>query len=549
VNVTIHTTNADDQAAAADPAGEGPPLVLANAAVPKGPHMLGELYRLPVIDLHAEGVQPEAAESISLAVLTRIRALPYRLEEGRLKVAVADPSNIQLTDELRIVSAYPIDLGVSAAADIDAELHRLAGGQELKSRATLLGEQVPNLEEDDADVVDLEAADGFSETPAIKLVNSIILQASNEGASDVHFLPHADALIVRLRVDGVLHEVERIPNDLAAGVISRLKVLAKLDIAEHRMPQDGRMSVRARTSGRLYDIRVAVLPTVEGEGVIMRLLEKTRRAPTLTEIGLSNELQMQLEEVIFRPTGAFLVTGPTGSGKSTTLYAALCDVFRPEINVITIEDPVEYRLPDVYQLQVNKRAGLTFATGLRSILRSDPDVVMVGEIRDLETAKIALEAALTGHAVFSTLHTNDAPSALTRLKDLGVEPSTCSSAITAVLAQRLARRLCEECREPYESNPASLEQLGFAPSVIESGVQLYRRRGCTLCTKGYRGRTGIHQLMVMDENIARLFNSDAGHEGLVAAATAGGMRTLWQDGLDKVAAGVTTIEEISRVVR
>jgi type IV pilus assembly protein PilB len=544
MNVTINTTSADDRAAA-----EGPPLELANDAVPKGPHMLGELYRLPVVDLQTEGIQAEAAESIPLPVLTRIRALPYRIEDGRLKIAVADPSNIQLTDELRMVSAYPIDLGVAAAADIDAELHRLAGGQQLKSRATLLGAEVPNREEDDDDVVDLEAADGFSETPAIKLVNSIILQASNEGASDVHFLPHAEALVARLRVDGVLHEVERIPNEVAPGVVSRLKVLAKLDIAEHRLPQDGRMSVRARTSGRLYDIRVAVLPTVEGEGVIMRLLEKTRRAPTLTEIGLSNELQMQLEEVIFRPTGAFLVTGPTGSGKSTTLYAALCDVFRPEINVITIEDPVEYRLPDVYQLQVNKRAGLTFATALRSILRSDPDVVMVGEIRDLETSKIALEAALTGHAVFSTLHTNDAPSALTRLKDLGVEPSTCSSAITAVLAQRLARRLCEECREPYESNPTALEQLGFAPSVIESGVQLYRRRGCTLCTKGYRGRTGIHQLMVMDENIARLFNSDAGHDGLVAAATAGGMRTLWQDGLDKVAAGVTTIEELSRVVR
>ena len=280
-------------------------------------------------------------------------------------------------------------------------------------------------------------------------------------------MPHGDVLVVRLRIDGILQEVERIPKEHAAGVISRIKVLAKLDIAEHRMPQDGRMSVRAKTSRRLFDIRVAVLPTVEGEGVIMRLLEKTRTAPTLTEIGLSNELQMQLEEVIFRPTGAFLVTGPTGSGKSTTIYAALCDVLRPEINVITIEDPVEYRLPDVYQLQVNKRAGLTFATGLRAILRSDPDVLMVGEIRDLETAKIALEAALTGHAVFSTLHTNDAPSALTRLRELGVEPSITASAISAVLAQRLVRRLCEECREPYESSRADLEYLGFSAAAIE----------------------------------------------------------------------------------
>ena len=249
----------------------------------------------------------------------------------------------------------------------------------------------------------------------------------------------------------------------------------------------------------------------------------------------------------FRPTGAFLVTGPTGSGKSTTIYAALCDVLRPEINVITIEDPVEYQLPDVYQLQVNKRAGLTFATGLRAILRSDPDVLMVGEIRDLETAKITLEAALTGHAVFSTLHTNDAPGALTRLKDLGVEPAMTASAITAVLAQRLARRVCEECREPYESSRTDLEHLGFTPAAIERGVTLYRARGCPRCTKGYRGRTGIHQLMVVDDDIARL--AGAGHQELLVAAIAGGMGTLWQDGPDKAALGVTTIEEISRVVR
>jgi type IV pilus assembly protein PilB len=509
-----------------------------------GPHELAEFYRLPLIDLRAERVEPEAAESIPLHVLTRIRALPYRIEGGRLKIAVADPANIQLTDELRIVSAYPIDLGVAAAADIDAELHRLAHGNDPRSRAGALAE-----EDDEDDIVDLEAEDGFSDARPIQLVNSIILQASNEGASDVHFLPHGDSVLVRLRVDGILREVERIPKEHAAGVISRVKVLAKLDIAEHRMPQDGRISVRARSSGRLFDIRIAVLPTVEGEGVIMRLLEKTRRAPTLTEIGLSNELQMKLEAVVFRPTGAFLVTGPTGSGKSTTVYAALCDALRPEINVITIEDPVEYRLPDVYQLQVNNRTGLTFATGLRAILRADPDLLMVGEIRDLETAKIALEAAMTGHAVYSTLHTNDAPAALSRLKDLGVEPSVTAAAISAVLAQRLVRRLCEQCREPYESSNADLEYLGYTPSAIERGVTLYRARGCPQCTKGYRGRTGVHQLMVMDDNIAKLVVAGAGHQELLVAALAGGMRTLWEDGLGKASLGVTTIEEISRVVR
>jgi type IV pilus assembly protein PilB len=514
------------------------------------PAELAEFYGLPLIDLRVEQVHPDAAESVPLHVLTRIRALPYRIEDGRLKIAVADPANIQLTDELRIVSPYPIDLGVAAAADIDAELHRLAHGNEPKSRAEMFGaDAAPSVEEDEDDIVDLEGDDGFSDVLPIQLVNSVILQAANEGASDVHFLPHGDSVLVRLRVDGILREIERIPKEHAAGVISRVKVLAKLDIAEHRMPQDGRISVRARSTGRLFDIRIAVLPTVEGEGVIMRLLEKTRSAPTLTEIGLSNELQMKLEAVVFRPTGAFLVTGPTGSGKSTTIYAALCDALRPEINVITIEDPVEYRLPDVYQLQVNNRTGLTFATGLRAILRADPDLLMVGEIRDLETAKIALEAAMTGHAVYSTLHTNDAPGALTRLKDLGVEPSITASAITAVLAQRLVRRLCEECREPYASSTADLEYLGFTPAAIERGVTLYRGRGCAQCTKGYRGRTGVHQLMVMDDSIARLVTEGAGHQELVEAATASGMSTLWQDGLGKAALGVTTIEEITRVIR
>jgi type IV pilus assembly protein PilB len=507
-----------------------------------GPHELAEFHRLPLIDLRVEHVEAEAAESIPLHVLRRIRALPYRIEEGRLKIAVADPANIQLTDELRIVSAYPIDLGVAAGADIDAELHRLAHGNDPRSLAS-------SDEDGEDDIVDLEAEDGFSDARPIQLVNSMILSAANQGASDVHFLPRGDSVLVRLRVDGILREVDRIPKEHASGVISRIKVLAKLDIAEHRMPQDGRISVRARSTGRLFDIRIAVLPTVEGEGVIMRLLEKTRSAPTLTEIGLSNELQMKLEAVVFRPTGAFLVTGPTGSGKSTTVYAALCDALRPEINVITIEDPVEYRLPNVYQLQVNNRTGLTFATGLRAILRADPDLLMVGEIRDLETAKIALEAAMTGHAVYSTLHTNDAPAALTRLKDLGVEPSVTAAAISAVLAQRLVRRLCEECREPYESSKADLEYLGFTPSAIERGVTLYRGRGCPQCTKGYRGRTGVHQLMVMNDDIARLVTAGAGHEELVAAATAGGMSTLWQDGLGKAALGVTTIEEITRVVR
>jgi type IV pilus assembly protein PilB len=509
------------------------------------PRELADLHDLPFVDLRELRIEREVSEAISLQVLTRGPAVPYKLAEGRLGVAVADPRAIELIDEIRLASSYPVDFAVANGAEIDAELRRLARGQEVNARAVMLGDDLPVAEEE----TDLEAEDGISDAPPIQLVNSIIAQAADEGASDVHFLPQADHLVARIRVDGVLYEVERIPRRHARGVVTRIKVLAKLDIAEHRVPQDGRLSLRASKTGRLLDVRVAVLPTVHGEGVIMRLLDKTRRAPTLTEIGLSNEMQMALEEVIYRPTGAFLVTGPTGSGKSTTVYAALADLCRPEVNIITVEDPVEYRLEDVYQVQVNLRAGLTFGTGLRAILRSDPDVLMVGEIRDLETAKITLEAALTGHSVLSTMHTNDAPSAITRLNELGVEPFVTGSAITAVLAQRLVRALCRDCREPYTPGTAELVALGFSRQAVEQGVTLYRRRGCQSCSGGYRGRTGVYQLLVMDDELTRLAGRRAGQIELVAAATAAGMSSLWQDGLAKVAAGVTTVEELTRVVR
>jgi type IV pilus assembly protein PilB len=519
------------------------------ATTPNGrtPRELADEYGLQLIDLRRERIGRDASEAIPLHILLRTRAVPYGLVDARLKVAVADPSQIQLVDELRLVSRYPIDLAVAVSGDIDFELNRLSRGLELNERAATIGDDLPGIQDEDEET-DLEAADGISDAPPIRLVNSIIVQAADDGASDLHFLPQDDALVARMRIDGILHEVERIPKRHAAGVISRIKVLAKLDIAEHRLPQDGRLTLRSKKSGRLLDVRIAVLPTVEGEGVIMRLLDKTRRAPTLTEIGLSNEMQMMLEEVIFRPTGAFLATGPTGSGKSTTLYAALTDILRPEINVITIEDPVEYRLDDVYQVQVNLRAGLTFATGLRTILRSDPDVLMVGEIRDLETAKIALEASLTGHSVFSTLHANDAPGAIARLNDIGIEPFITGSALSAVLAQRLARKLCTGCREAYEPAAGELEQLGYSAAAIDAGVTLYRRRGCVRCRKGYQGRTGIYQLLVMNDELAQLASERSAHAALEQAAVEAGMKSLWQDGLAKAAAGITTIEELTRVV-
>jgi type IV pilus assembly protein PilB len=320
-------------------------------------------------------------------------------------------------------------------------------------------------------------------------------------------------------------------------------VLAKLDIAEHRRPQDGRISLGTKDR-RQIDIRVSILPAVEGEGAILRVLDKSQKPPTLTEIGLSFSMQMALEQILTRPTGALLVTGPTGSGKSTTLYAALADLARPEINAITIEDPVEYRLPGVYQLQVNEKIDFDFAKALRSVLRSDPDVVMVGEIRDRETAEISMRAALTGHFVLSTLHTNDAPSALTRLTEMGVEPFVVASGVTAVLAQRLARRLCEHCRRPYEPTPDELEKVGLDTTV----TQLWHPGSCEQCTRGYRGRVGIFQFLPMTEEVCRLAVREASATEIEVAAEAAGMRSLWHDGVDKVLAGLTTIDELRRIL-
>jgi type IV pilus assembly protein PilB len=379
-------------------------------------------------------------------------------------------------------------------------------------------------------------------------VNSIIFEAAEDGASDVHFEPQADALVVRFRIDGVLHETQRIPRRSAIGVTTRLKVLAKLDIAERRKPQDGRISLSAAAAGRMLDVRVATLPTVEGESVVMRLLDKSKKPPTMEEVGLGAAMQEKLQALIHRPTGALLVTGPTGSGKSTTLFAAMSEINRPEINVITVEDPVEYRLAGLNQVQINQRAGLTFATALRSILRSDPDVVMVGEIRDVETAKISIEAALTGHLVLSTLHTNDAPSTLNRLNEMGVEPFLTGAAVTGVLAQRLARRLCEHCREVYTPTEEELHAAQLPEELRHGKIELFRRNGCVRCRQtGYRGRIGIFQLLTMNEELSALASRKASREELERAAMEEGMSTLWADGIEKVVAGLTSLEELARV--
>jgi type IV pilus assembly protein PilB len=511
---------------------------------------LAARYHMPLVDLPLTGVTDNAAGEIPLHVLERIVAIPYALKDGVLSIAVSDPGNIQAIDELRIATRYQVEIAVASKDDILTEIRRLQRASEAFGARAAVEEELALQEEEEEEGDDLEVDDGISDAPLVRLVNSVIFQAAEDGASDVHFEPQEDALLVRFRVDGVLQEVQRIPKRMMAGVTTRLKVLAKLDIAERRKPQDGRISLNAAAAGRLLDIRVATLPTVEGESIVMRLLDKSRRAPTLTELGLSDDMRARLEGIIHRPTGALLVTGPTGSGKSTTLYAALTEINRPQINIITVEDPVEYRLAGVNQVQINQRAGLTFAAALRSILRSDPDVVMVGEIRDGETAKISIEAALTGHLVLSTLHTNDAPQALTRLNEMGVEPFLTGAAVSAVLAQRLARKLCTHCCELYTPSVDELLNARVTPEVAAAtdGMAFYRKRGCPRCGQtGYKGRIGIYQLLEMSETVESLAVQKASREEIERAAIGEGMRTLWDDGLAKVASGLTSIEELARV--
>jgi type IV pilus assembly protein PilB len=501
---------------------------------------------LPVVDLNETRVSPDAASLIELRVLKRVVAIPFALLGDRLRVAVADPEDIHGIDELRLATRYSVEVHVASREDILVELERLTRSTEVMETQSALDELAVVDESDD-----LEVDDGVSDAPLVRLVNSIIMQAAADGASDIHFEPQDDALVVRARIDGVLTELQRIPKRMAMGVTTRLKVISKLDIAERRRPQDGRISLNAASVGRMLDIRVAVLPTVEGEQVVMRLIDKSRKTPTLEALGLSEAMRDRISAIIAKPTGALLVTGPTGSGKSTTLYAAIAQISNPEINVITVEDPVEYRLAGINQVQINTKAGLTFAGALRSILRSDPDVVMVGEIRDTETAKIAIESALTGHFVLSTLHTNDAPGALTRLNEMGVEPFLTGSAVSAVLAQRLARKLCANCCEMYAPSYEDLIAARISPeaAAAKEGIVLYRKVGCPRCSRtGYKGRIGVFQLLVMNDELEALAAANAPRDEIDRAASAEGMRTLWDDGLAKVAAGLTSLEELARVV-
>ena len=392
----------------------------------------------------------------------------------------------------------------------------------------------------------LDLLNHYSDAPVVNLINRVLIRASRAGASDIHFDPGEKEVLVRLRLDGVLHEYRRFPIQLYPQVVARIKVMANLNVAEKLVPQDGRM--RIRIGERELDIRVSVLPTIFGERVVLRLLEQSNRLLTLGELGLSREDYRKLERLAKKPYGLVLATGPTGAGKSTTLYAMLLLVreLYPHKNIITIEDPVEYQVNGIGQVQVNPRVGLTFAAGLRSILRQDPDVILVGEIRDNETAEIAVHAALTGHLVLSTLHTNDAPTAITRLVDMGIEPYLIASSLEGVIAQRLVRRICPSCREPYRPSPEELKALGLAE---DSEVELFRGRGCEECLgTGYRGRIGIFEVLELDEKLKKLILSTSDAHEIRNRALRENFRTLRQDALEKVLTGLTTSSELLAVV-
>lgn len=494
---------------------------------------------IPYIDFNTKRPDPSAIAIVPKDLATRYSLMPVEFDENNhLVVAMADPQNVLALDDLRIITGYEIRPAISTKDDITAavdEYYRVAEQLDTDFLGT-----------EDVDMVDLasmtEVAD---EAPIVKLVNYIINKAVTDRASDIHIEPQEKDMRVRYRIDGVLHEMMRSPKATQQSIISRFKIMADMDIAESRKPQDGHAALTV--SGHHMDLRVSTLPTVYGERVVLRILRKDSIMLRLDDLGFIDTALERFESSFKKPYGAILVTGPTGSGKSTTLYAAVNVLNDPGRHIITAEDPVEYRLPGVNQIQTNAKAGLTFARALRSFLRCSPDVILVGEIRDQETAQIAIESALTGHLVLSTLHTNDAPGAITRLVEMGVEPFLVASAVDCVLAQRLARRLCEDCKEEFTPPRQALLDAGYREDNLPEKLQ--RAVGCKKCGgTGYRGRMGVHEVMLISEEISDLTVAGARADEIKDAAVEQGMLTLKQDGLEKVRMGLTSLEEIARVI-
>ena len=498
--------------------------------------------------IDADAIDPKLVANLSLPYVRQHGVLPLYADDDHVQVVVVDPLNTFAIDDVRTLFDREVEVIVSTRDQVHAAMHhvfdRRAGADQVVDDLSEedLGSLAHDLEEQTKDILDED-----DEAPIIRLVNSVLNQAIKDRASDIHIEPYERDVVFRFRKDGVLKEIVRAPKRFQASIASRIKIMGNLNIAEKRLPQDGR--IRIKIAGRDVDLRLSTVPTSHGERIVLRILDKSAVLLDLEVLGFRPENLETIEDLIQRPHGIILVTGPTGSGKTTTLYAALSRINTPDRNILTVEDPVEYQLEGIGQMQVNRKIDFTFARGLRAILRQDPDVVLIGEIRDLETAENAIQAALTGHLVFATLHTNDAPSAFTRLTDMGVEPFLSASSVIAVMAQRLVRGLCKSCREPYRPLVAELEKLGLSdPEEALATQTFYKAVGCEECYGvGYRGRQGIHEMMLVGDEVRTDVMRNAPSSHLKKTAIAQGMKTLREDGAIKAMTGITTIDEVMRV--
>ncbi|HEY6731980.1 MAG TPA: ATPase, T2SS/T4P/T4SS family [Solirubrobacterales bacterium] len=531
---------------AARTAGKPPEQLLLEQGSISGDQLsraVAERYGLDHVDLSTYQVDVTAAALFPVAMARRYKAVPVGYVDSKtLLVAAVDPANVLAADDIQIATGLDCRIAVAAEDDVQALLSRLSTLQ--SAAADAIVEEEDDAEEAEAELGDVaEMQVSAEDAPVIKLVYSILAQAVGEGASDIHLEPEEGELRIRFRIDGVLKEAAHVPRRMIGAVISRLKIMSELDIAEKRVPQDGRVSVSIEE--RRIDLRVTTLPTQRGEGATIRILDESNAQRTLDDLGMDGSARARFEDAFRRAYGAVLVTGPTGSGKSTTLYAALAELNEIEKKIITIEDPVEYRIEGINQMNVNRKAGLDFATGLRSILRADPDIVMVGEIRDAETARIAIEAALTGHMMLTTLHTNDAPGAIARLNEMGIETFLTASAVDCVVAQRLARKLCSHCKRRVVIPASALREAGLS---LGTDVEAYEHVGCPRCNNsGYRGRVGIYSVMALSERLKEMTIARHAEPEIAAVAREEGMLTLREDGVVKVRAGVTSLEEVLRV--
>ncbi len=507
--------------------------------------LLAELFELPLLGVTEFLETPESTVAISSRFLRERMVIPIKDQDGNPVLVMADPSDTAVLPVLQLAFSKPLLLAVAPQSEIENAIEQMYG-EGKSAMGQIVNDDEAEDESEDLDVEQLK--DMASEAPVIRLVNHLLQKASEVSASDIHIEPFEGELKVRYRIDGVLHDVEAPPQKLAAAVISRIKIMAKLNIAERRLPQDGR--IKLKIQGRDVDARVSTIPTMHGESVVMRLLNRGDVKLDLTTLGFSAAVRDDFLSILRQPNGMILVTGPTGSGKTTTLYAVIDLLNTEDRKIITAEDPVEYQMSGVNQIQVKPAIGLTFASVLRSIVRQDPDVILVGEMRDLETAKICVQSALTGHLVLSTLHTNSAASSVTRLLEMGIEDYLLTSTVSGVLSQRLVRKLCTRCRESFTADPVLVEELKLGELTDSDDIVLYRPTGCDDCNHtGYRGRQSILELLTIDDSIRKLVQHRATAREIESAAIAAGMRTIYQDGCEKALAGITSIDEVLRVVQ